>query len=282
MSDIACFVANWDNKADNLRTIADRLELRLDSLVFVDDNPAERAIVRRLVPEVAVPDMPEDAAGFVQALTLHRYFETVTFTGEDLARSRYYAENARRKELAASASDLDSFLSSLAMRMRVDRVNELNIERVTQLVNKSNQFNLTTRRYTLAQMREIAESPHWLTLTLSLRDNLGDNGLISVILLHRREGSLAVDTWVMSCRVLQRGVEHLARNEIVRLAREAGCPTIVGTYIPTAKNGMVRDHYARLGFERAGQDGDCTMWSLAVHPDLQPLSHFIEREADDE
>ena len=282
MSDIACFVANWENKADNLRTIADRLELKLDAFVFVDDNPAERAIIRQFLPEVAVPDIPEDVAGYVQALSLHRYFETVTFTGEDMARSRYYTENTRRKELASSSTDLNSFLLSLVMRMKVDRVNDLNIERVTQLINKSNQFNLTTRRYTLAQMREIAESPHWLTLTFSLRDNLGDNGLIGVILVNRRNGSMVIDTWVMSCRVLQRGVEHFARNELVRLARQVECPMILGTFIPTAKNGMVQDHYARLGFEQAGTDGDCTMWSLPVHPDLQPLCHFIERETNDE
>ena len=128
MSDIACFVANWENKADNLRTIADRLELKLDAFVFVDDNPAERAIIRQFLPEVAVPDIPEDVAGYVQALSLHRYFETVTFTGEDMARSRYYTENTRRKELASSSTDLNSFLLSLVMRMKVDRINDLNIQ----------------------------------------------------------------------------------------------------------------------------------------------------------
>src|SRR5271157_5035827 len=266
LNDVSCFVANWENKADNLRSIADRLELKLDAFVFVDDNPAERAIVRQFAPEVAVPDMPEDAAGYVHALALHRYFETVAFTREDTARSRYYSENAQRKEMASRSTDLNSFLASLGMRMKVDTVNELNIERVTQLVNKSNQFNLTTRRYTLAQMREISRSPEWLTLTFSLKDNLGDNGLIGVILAHKREGSMAVDTWVMSCRVLQRGVEHFARNELVELARKRGCHSVLGTYIPTPKNGMVKDHFARLGFVQTGADGDCTLWSLHVDP----------------
>ncbi len=278
MSDFSCFVANWENKADNLRTIADRLELKLDSFVFVDDNPVERAIARQFVPEVAVPDMPEDAAGYTQALALHRYFETVAFTREDTARSRYYAENAQRKELASRATDLNSFLASLGMRMKVESVNELNLERATQLVNKSNQFNLTTRRYTPAQMREISRSPDWLTLTFSLKDTLGDNGLIGVILVQKREEAMMVDTWVMSCRVLQRGVEHFARNELVELARREGRPRILGTYIPTAKNGMVKDHFARLAFEQTGTDGDCTLWSLSVDPLLKSLDHFIERE----
>jgi FkbH-like protein len=282
MSDFACFVANWENKADNLRTIAERLELKLDSFVFVDDNPAERAIVRQFAPEVAVPDIPADPAGYMQALALHRYFETVAFTSEDTSRSRYYSENARRKELAARATDLNAFLSGLGMRMKVEGVNEMNLERVTQLVNKSNQFNLTTRRYTTAQMREIAASPEWLTLTFSLSDNLGDNGLIGVILLQRRGDSLAIDTWVMSCRVLQRGVEHFARNELVDRARGEGVSRLRGTYIPTAKNGMVKDHFARLGFAEAGADGDCTFWELRVDPSPSPLGHFIEREVSSE
>ncbi len=187
LADFSCFVANWENKADNLRTIAEWLELKLDSFVFVDDNPAERAIVRQFAPEVAVPDMPDDAAGYMQALALHRYFETVAFTREDTARSRYYSENAQRKEIAARSTDLNAFLASLAMRMKVEDINDLNLERVTQLVNKSNQFNLTTRRYTAAQVREIARSPEWLTLTFSLADNLGDNGLICAILLQKRD-----------------------------------------------------------------------------------------------
>jgi len=279
LSDISCFVANWKNKADNLRDIADRLELKADSFVFVDDNPAERALVRRFAPEVAVPDMPEDPAGYIQALAAHRYFETVAFTREDAARAGYYTANARRKELAERSSDISSFLASLSMRMTMTPVSELNIERATQLINKSNQFNLTTQRYTLAQVREMAASPEWRTLTFSLRDSLGDNGLISVLLLRKQSESLAIDTWVMSCRVLQRGVEHFTRNALVDLAREEGCRTILGMYIPSAKNGMVLDHFARLGFTAAGAEGDQTFWSLGVDPALEPLPHFIESEA---
>jgi FkbH-like protein len=278
LSDISCFVANWDNKADNIRAIADRLDLKADSFVFADDNPAERALVRRLAPEVAVPDMPEDPAGYVQALAAHRYFETVSFTREDSARSRYYTENAQRREMAARSSDISSFLASLSMRMTVAPISELNIERATQLVNKSNQFNLTTRRYTLAQVREMAEGPEWRTLTFSLRDSLGDNGLISVLLLQKRGQALVVDTWVMSCRVLKRGVEFFTRNEIVALARQEGCSQILGTYIPTAKNGMVQNHFPELGFAAVGSDGEQTFWSLAIQPSIEELPNFILRE----
>jgi FkbH-like protein len=278
LSDFASFAANWDNKADNLRRIADELNLKLDSFVFVDDNPAERALVRRFLPEVAVPDLPEDPADYIQAVARYRYFETTSFTQEDAARTRFYAEDSRRRELAAIAGDLDSFLKSLAMRIKVEPIHELNIERATQLVNKSNQFNLTTRRYTVAEIRAKAADPEWRTLAFSLRDGLGDNGLISVLLLRKQADMLAVDTWVMSCRVLQRGVEQFVRNELVELASLERCTGICGSYRPTAKNGLVAGLYAGLGFTAAGAQNNETFWRLGIAGGAPPLSHFIERE----
>ena len=165
------------------------------------------------------------------------------------------------------------------MRMSVEPVHELNLERTTQLINKSNQFNLTTRRYTLAEIRKIAGDPDWRTLTFHLQDSLGDNGLISAILLHKQEDTLSVDTWVMSCRVLQRGVERFARNELVELANKEGCAYIDGTYLPTAKNGLVANHYRDLAFEPAGSDGGQTFWRLRVARNVPALSHFIQRES---
>jgi len=158
LSDISCFVANWENKPANIVAIARQLNLKLESFVMIDDRSAERAMVRRLLPEVAVPDLPEDPAGYIQSVALHRYAETVSFTREDVSRSRYYAENARRTEMLDRSSDIDSFLASLQMQMSVQPVNQLNLERATQLINKSNQFNLTTRRYTQAQIQEMGES----------------------------------------------------------------------------------------------------------------------------
>ena len=278
LPDIAAFVANWDNKADNLRTIANRLALNLDSFVFVDDNPAERALVRRFAPEVAVPDLPEDPAGYIAAVSLHRYFEMTSFTQEDRARSQFYSDNAQREALKSEAPDLETFLRSLAMSMTVEPVTDLNIERATQLVNKSNQFNLTTRRYSLAEVRQMSTSSEWRTRTFSLRDQLGDNGLISVLLLSRRGNDLVIDTWVMSCRVLQRGVEQFTRNELVELCRAEKCDRLLGSFIPTAKNGMVSDLYSRLGFSQADSDGDTTLWELSVGNGLAPLPHCIQRE----
>lgn len=278
LTDFSCFVANWQNKADNLREIAKRLNLGLDSFVFVDDNPAERALVRRFVPEVAVPALPEDPSGYIPAISRHRYFEIIHWSKEDAQRAEYYAGDARRMELAAASTDLDTFLASLEMCARVEGVNRTNIERVTQLINKSNQFNLTTRRRTLAEIERIAGDPAWTTLTLSLRDKLGDNGLISVIFLKDENHELLVDTWVMSCRVLQRGVEQLALHELLRICQQRGCNRLKGIYIPTERNGMVRDHFRGLGFSPAGTEENATAWVLESESPLAPAAHIqVER-----
>ncbi len=278
LSDFACFVANWQNKADNLRQIAKRLNLGSDSFVFADDNPAERALVRRFAPEVAVPTLPEDPAGYVPAIARHRYFEIIHWSLEDAQRAEYYANDARRSELAAASTDLDTFLASLGMRARVEAVSRANIERVTQLVNKSNQFNLTTRRRTLAEIEQIAGDPSWATLTFSLRDKLGDSGLISVLFLKDDGHEIFVDTWVMSCRVLQRGVEQVALHEVLRICRQRGRPRLKGVYIPTERNGMVRDHFRDLGFAPAETDGNGTAWVLDANSPVQPARAHIQVE----
>jgi FkbH-like protein len=276
--DFACFVANWNNKADNLRAIAKTLNLGLDSFVFVDDNPAERALVRRLLPEVAVPDLPEDPSGYVAAVARGRYFETAALTDEDLRRADAYAADGRRRDLAAAAGDVDSFLASLDMRAPVEAVSDVNLERVAQLVNKSNQFNLTTRRRTAGELRALAADPAWETLAIGLRDSLGDNGLISVILAEKKGDALVLDTWLMSCRVLQRGVEQFALGELAARARARGCSRLLGTYIPTPKNGLVKDHYAGLGFRRTGTDGDASLWELALDGSFRAPPTHVRKE----
>jgi FkbH-like protein len=261
---IACFVANWNDKPQNLRNIARALNVGLDSLVFVDDDPVERALMRRCIPEVAVPDMPEDPSGYLRAVSLHKYFETISFTAEDAQRTQYCKQDAERAAMAAQVTDVEEFLKSLDMVATIESVNPLNIPRVTQLLNKSNQFNLTTRRYTQAEIEQIAANKEWSSLAISLRDRCGDNGLISVLLLRQLSQSLVVDTWLMSCRVLQRGVETLALRQIVKVAKERGATAVEGCYIPTEKNGMVREHYSRLGFKPTGSDGTKTLWRLGL------------------
>jgi FkbH-like protein len=275
LSDISCFVANWDDKHINLKKIAEQLEIGTDSLVFVDDNPAERAIVRKYLPEVAVPELPEDPSGYIRAVEQHLYFQTIALGAEDLQRSEMYRANSLRSSAQTASGSIDEFLTSLEMVARVDKVSEVNLERVAQLVSKSNQFNLTTRRHTPADLMKMTKDPSWITRTVSLRDRFGDNGLISVLLAKVDGSELVIDTWLMSCRVLKRGVEQFLLNEICAAARDHGLASVFGEYLPTAKNALVKNHYAGLGFERVseGDDGRTT-WRLTL-ANAQPIPTFI-------
>ncbi|ASC70426.1 uncharacterized protein XM38_013650 [Halomicronema hongdechloris C2206] len=269
--DIAVFFANWEDKATNLQRIAKHLNIGLDSLVFFDDNPVERAVVRQLTPAVAVPEVPEDPALYVRYLSDAGYFEAISFSGDDTKRAEQYLANSRRNELREKTQDLESFLESLHMEMTVGPVDKVSLPRATQLINKSNQFNLTTRRYTETQVKQMSEDPDILCLQIRLKDDFGDNGLISVIIakpiLLGSEQALHIDTWLMSCRVLGRQVEKEALNILVNQAKERGYSTLHGEYIETAKNQIVRDHYTNLGFkllyEKQEQDKAFrSLWSL--------------------
>jgi FkbH-like protein len=277
LDDISCFVANWTDKATNLRSIAKQLNIGLDSLVFVDDNPAERSIIRQMVPEVAVPEISADPIEAIEVLERSRYFQVVTLGSEDFKRTEYYRANAQRAEIEASAGTLDDFLCSLNMTGTIQPIEATTLQRATQLINKSNQFNLTTRRRGMAELLALTQSPDWLTCTVSLSDRFGQNGLISVLLAHVQQDVLEIDTWLMSCRVLKRGVEHFLLNHLCAeaIARKLKC--IRGEYIPTAKNDLVRNHYAELGFHKVNAQPDGhTGWELSL-ADYRPLSNFITR-----
>jgi FkbH-like protein len=276
LDDISCFVVNWDDKATNLGRIAHELNIGMNSLVFVDDNPAERSIVRRLCPEIAVPEMPADPAYYIRALDKHRYFQALTVSAEDLQRTNFYRADASRQQLETTAADLDSFLKSLELVARIEPIGAVSMERSVQLINRSNQFNLTTRRRSNGELLAMLNEPTWLTLTTSLQDRFGDNGLISVVLAKVDGDALVIDTWVMSCRVLKRGVEQLLLNRLVACARERGLTRLLGEFMPTPKNALVRDHFAGLGFSNAGSDDSgFTRWELRLDDAWQPLSHFI-------
>jgi FkbH-like protein len=277
LDDISCFVANWTDKATNLRSIAQQLNIGLDSLVFVDDNPAERSIIRQMVPEVAVPEISADPIEFVEVLERHRYFQIATLGSEDFKRTEYYRANAQRAQIQVSAGGLDDFLRSLDMTATIGPIQSTTLERSTQLINKSNQFNLTTRRRTVAELMALTQSPDWLSVTVSLNDRFGDNGLISVVLGHVQQDALEIDTWLMSCRVLKRGVERFLLNYLSEGAQARGLSVIRGEYIPTAKNDLVRNHYAELGFHNVETMSDGhTTWQLPL-ADYEPLSNFIKR-----
>lgn len=265
---IAAFQANWFDKPANLRKIAQDLSLGLSSFVFVDDNPAERAIMRRELPEVAVPELPEDPALYRRVVAAAGYFETVALSAEDRARARFYEGNARRQHALTQSQGLDDYLDSLAMEIEFSAFTRVDRARVAQLINKSNQFNLTTRRYTERQVGEMEQDPQILTLQVRLRDTFGDNGLISAIILRIGEdGRCEIDTWLMSCRVLGRRVEQVVLDEIIRRVAVAGGHGLWGVFRPTGRNELVRDHYRKLGFalREEGEDGQM-VWERDLAP----------------
>ena len=276
-SDIACFVANWQDKPSNIRHIAAALNLGLDSLVFVDDNAFERNIVRRELPMVCVPELPSDPAHYAQCIADAGYFEAVAFTAEDFDRSKLYQSNAKRLALQASSTDLASYLQSLCMRLIWGPIDSTNLPRVTQLINKTNQFNLTTRRYSEQEVASMAADPRNMTLQCRLVDRLGDNGIIGVVITKADEaGYHLIDTWLMSCRVLGRQAEEAMLNVLVDCARAAGISGLKGEYIPTDKNGMVKDLFQRLGFsETAAAPDGRTLWSLNLGS-FEPLPTTVD------
>ena len=251
-SDIAVFVANWEDKASNLRRIAEQLNIGLDSLVFVDDNPAERDIVRRELPQVAVPELPDDVADYPARVAAAGYFEAIAFTADDSARVQTYRANSERQAAMAEATDMVGYLKGLQMVMQVRPIGTAERARATQLINKTNQFNLTTRRYSEAEVQQLADSPGALALSLRLTDKFGDNGLISVVLARAdaawASDELFIETWLMSCRVLGRQAEQAALQALAQYATNAGYRALIGEYRPSERNAMVAEHYPQLGF----------------------------------
>ncbi|MBF0483599.1 MAG: HAD family hydrolase [Candidatus Omnitrophica bacterium] len=265
LDDIAVFNANWNNKADNICSIAETLNIGLDSMVFIDDNPAERELVRSILPQVTVVDMPEDPADYIRALDEQALFETIAFSDEDRIRNDFYRDNSKRQALQKQFTDLNEYLKSLEMSSVVGDFDEVNLGRIAQLINKSNQFNLTTNRYTEVQIKSMMNDPAYSTRFFRLKDRLGDNGLISAVILKDfGQGVLGIDTWVMSCRVLSRGMEEFIFNEIISLAKTKQYKSIQGQYIPTKKNGLVADLLKNLGFVLERNENGVTWWHCEV------------------
>ncbi|GAA5264311.1 hypothetical protein ACOSOMT5_P0733 [Acidiphilium sp. MT5] len=248
LSDIACFVANWRDKATNIRAIAQSLNLGLEAMAFLDDNPAERALVRRELPMVRVFEMPEEPALVADCIAQSGWFESVALTEDDRNRAAQYAANAQRAALQQSVTDIETYLSSLDMRLIWRRFDRVGLTRIAQLVNKTNQFNLTTRRYSEAEIAAMIEAPDWLGLQFRLVDSFGDNGMIGIVLLRGAGATLEIDSWLMSCRVLGRRVEQAMLAVTAEVARARGALRLRGRFIASGRNEMVRDHYEKLGF----------------------------------
>jgi len=256
MKDIVSFKANWQPKSDNLRQIAQDLNLGLDSLVFVDDNAAEIDIVRQYVPDVNAIWLGDDPSTFTPKLKDSRFFEMRSVTEEDVQRVQQYKTEAERKKTLESSTDMGSYLESLQMVGTIKPFNSVDAPRIAQLIAKSNQFNLTTRRRSEAEVAALMDDPGFACFTMRISDRFGDYGLIAIVVCEIRGTESYIDTWLMSCRVLMRQVEEEVLNEIVRLARLNGCDHLVGRYIPTVKNGMVKELYPRMGFRHAKSEDD--------------------------
>ncbi len=286
--DIAVFQANWDDKAQNLKAIAKRLNIGLDSLVFVDDNPIERARVRQALPMVAVPEMPEDPAHYVRCLADAGYFEAVAFTADDRNRAEQYAANAEREALLGTAESMDEFLGGLKMTAVYGPFTAVDHARVVQLINKTNQFNTTTRRYGGEEIARIMEDPDSLTLQFRLLDRVGDNGLVSTMILRPAAGdeeTLEIENWVMSCRVFGRELEFEAMNIAVEAARDRGVRALVADYIPTPKNDVISKLYLSLGFAEAdgpAPSNGAKRFRLDLADYVPRKTHIIHEEQHDD
>ena len=275
MEDIAVFIVNWENKADNIRQIQSILNIGFDSMVFLDDNPFERNMVRENIAGIKVPELPEDPADYLEYLYSLNLFETVSFTHEDAERTKLYQTEAQRNTVHQKFTNEDDFLMSLDMVSLVEPFNKFNTPRVAQLSQRSNQFNLRTVRYTEADIQTLVASDNHFTFTFTLDDKYGHNGLICVVILYKENNdNLFIDTWFMSCRVLKRSMENFVLNTIANYAAQKGFTFLKGEYIPTQKNEMVKDHYRNLGFTPENN-----FWLLKV-ADFKNAKTFIGRKDD--
>jgi len=276
MDDFSAFYANWKPKSENLRAIAQELDLSPAALVFVDDNLAECEQVRQALPEVGIVELPEDPAIYPRELDAGCWFETVRITDEDRKRNEQYRLRTLTQQVSEQAVDLSDFLASLQMQAKIERIDDTNLARTTQLINKTNQFNLTTRRLTQSEVQRISEDSSHESLAVRLADRFGDHGLISVMTSHVDGRALVIDDWLMSCRVLKRGIERFLRNELVTRARDRGLEEIRGIFIPTGRNELVRDLYSELGFEMIEDDAARIEYRLDLRG-ATPLEHFVSR-----
>jgi len=263
--DIVAFRVNWDDKAANIKAIAGMTDLGLESFVFLDDNPAERKRVRDALPAVAVPELPDDPSEWIAVFQSAGYFEQASFSREDQLRAGFYKANARRAAQLERIGNHDDYLRSLDMTLSIAPFDQSGRKRIAQLIAKSNQFNLTTRRYSEDEVAAVQTDRGAVTVQARLADMFGDNGMISTVICRQHDESLEIDSWIMSCRVLGRRVEEAILQHLVHQAKSQAAIDLIGRYVPTARNGLVRDHYEKLGFSKVNTDADgTTVWRLVV------------------
>ena len=275
LNDIAVFIANWETKVDNIRTVQNILNIGFDSMVFLDDNPFERQMVRENIPDITVPELPKDPGEYLEFLYSQNLFETASYSLADKDRTKQYQIEAKRMSFSKTFTNEADFLKSLHMLSEVSGFTKFNTPRVAQLSQRSNQFNLRTIRYTEADVSAMADDSEIIDLSFTLEDKFGDNGLVAVVILKPiSKDTLFIDTWLMSCRVLKRGLEDFVLNTIVERAKNAGYHKIIGEYIPTTKNKMVEQHYQNLGFQKC-EGADSDLYELDV-TSYQPHICYIK------
>ena len=275
--DFIIIKANWENKDRNIIETANELNILPDSIVFVDDNPAERAIVQAQIPGVSAPVM-DSVENYITTIDRNGYFEVTNFSDDDLKRNEMYKANAQRAAQQSAFTDYNDYLRSLEMTAVIDDFIPVYLQRITQLTNKSNQFNVTTKRYTATEMEEVFNSSEYIRLYGKLIDKFGDNGVVSVVIGKKDNDILNMELWIMSCRVLKRDMELAMLDKLVERCREQGIKTIRGYYYPTAKNNMVRELYKFFGFEKISEDevGN-TVWEMSVDG-YEQRNHVISVE----
>jgi FkbH-like protein len=276
---IAIFQANWEDKATNLKAIAEALNLGLESIAFADDNAAERERVRQELPLVSVIEIGDEPALFSARIADSGVFEHLPLTADDRSRAASYQTRAASAELRTRIGNHHEYLRSLNMKLSVSRFDEVGRSRIVQLINKSNQFNLTTRRYNEIQVRDFEENVRdILCWQARLEDAFGQHGVIGVVIVRKLQEDWEIDTWLMSCRVVARGIEETLMNVLMAEARSAGARGITAEYVPTQRNGLVADLYPRLGFSRVKADAIVGS-RFRAYPDSHPrLKSFIEVE----
>ena len=268
---------NWMPKSENLVSAAEELNLLPESVVFADDNPAEREIVRSNVPGAAVPEIGDRPESFIRIIDRSGFFEVTNFSEDDINRNRMYADNVKRSVSRNAFTDYGEYLKSLEMKGEIQHFVSAYMSRISQLTNKSNQFNLTTKRYTQSEIEEAEKDDGYITLYGKLDDKFGSNGVVSVVIGQIREKECHIDLWIMSCRVLKRDMEYAMMDALVKECMKRGISRIRGYYYPTAKNAMVRDLYGELGFEKLSEDPDGnTVWDFEIKDDYIRKNRYIE------
>ena len=262
--DFTSFKANWDPKFENIIDIAKEVNIGIDSLVFIDDNPAERDIVSSQVPHVSVPDVGDDISEYIAHIDRNGYFEPIVLLEDDTQRNQYYADNKKRLEVESLFQSYDEFLASLDMHAEIKPFDSVYLDRITQLTNKTNQFNLTTKRYTLAEIEDMSNSPEYITLYGKLSDKFGDNGLISIVIGNIKNDECHIDLWLMSCRVLKRDMEFAMLDILINECKKSNIKTLIGYYYKTNKNAMVQDLFEKFGFTNKEQNNDDSIWTLDI------------------